>query len=207
MPEGAPPPKLIISGGDDWKKRDEPAAKPAASAAAGSGPAQPSLAVDADWKAQAQAEKDKMAAAAEAKAAKGGGKPSGGAGAGSREMPVADFSTLLETLVTQALLYMGAFPDPQTGRAVVSLEYAKFHIDLLAVLQEKTKGNLSEEESKAVSETLYALQMQFVEVSKAVAQMIAERRAGGGQAGGAGLGGLSGPGLGPSGGGAGPRLI
>ncbi|MFO0493154.1 MAG: DUF1844 domain-containing protein, partial [bacterium] len=103
------------------------------------------LIIDSDWKNQAQAEKDRLAAKeAQAKASAKAKQPAGlagaiggGAGAGAGgpgELPEADFQSLLGTMVTQALMYMGAFPDPETGRAVVSLEYARLHIDLLAVL-------------------------------------------------------------------------
>ena len=79
---------------------------------------------------------------------------------------------------------MGAFPDPQTGRAMVAPEYARFHIDLLAVLQEKTKGNLAKEEEDYLNQALNELRMQFVELMKAVTAMAmkqeAQRAAGGG---------------------------
>lgn len=77
-------------------------------------------------------------------------------------------------MVSQAIIYLGGYPDPQTGRAIVSLEHAKFHIDLLALLQEKTKGNLTPEEDSDLNQVLNALRLQFVEISKAVAQMQAK---------------------------------
>ncbi len=170
--------KLIL--GDDWKKKDEPtpaAAKPQAPAAGNAG-----ISVDADWKNQAAAERERLAAAEQQKAAKAGS-------AGGREqLPEADFQTLLSTMVSQALMYMGAFPDPQTGRAIVSLEYARFHIDLLHVLAEKTKGNLTEQEAKDVQEILAELQGRFVEIAQAVAQAVKEGKIGRGGAGAMGMG-------------------
>ena len=66
-------------------------------------------------------------------------------------------------------MYMGAIPD-QSGRAMVSLEVAKLNIDLLGVVQDKTKGNLDKEEQEMIDGTVSELRMQFVEVTKAVAQ-------------------------------------
>lgn len=149
-------------------------------------PGEPKIVIDSDWKAQAQAEREKLAAqekkAAASKPAAGGAA----AGAGMEGLPPADFQSLLEVMIMQAMTYMGGFPDPETGRAMVSLEHAKFHIDLLAVLEEKTKGNLSAEEAAALAQVLNQLRLQFVEISKAVAQAIASGkiRAGGGGAGG-----------------------
>lgn len=153
----------------------------------------PKLIVDSDWKNQAQAEKEKLAAkeaeAAKAKAAKAASTPgamAGGPEGEMDEMPPADFQSLLGTMVTQALMYMGAFPDPQTGRAMVSLEHARLHIDLLAVLQEKTKGNLTVEEAEALNSVIGELRMRFVEIGHAVAKHLAERGGKPGAAGGAG---------------------
>lgn len=142
------------------------------------------LIIDSDWKNQAQAEKDRLAAkeaqaktSAKAKQPAGvAGAIGGGAGAGAGgpgDLPEADFQSLLGTMVTQALMYMGAFPDPETGRAVVSLEYARLHIDLLAVLEEKTKGNLTPEEAEGLVQVISELRLRYVEISKAVAKHMA----------------------------------
>ena len=111
-------------------------------------------------------------------------------------LPPADFQALVGTMVTQALMYMGAFPDPETGRAVVSLEHARFHIDLLGVLDAKCKGNLTPEESGDLSQTLNELRHRFVEIVQAVAQMKKEGKlkpAGAGGTGGGGGMAMGGP--------------
>jgi hypothetical protein len=151
-------------------------------------PGEPKIVVDSDWKAQAQAEREKLAAqekqSAAAKGAQGG---SGEGGPGGEGLPPADFRGLLEVMIMQAITYMGGFPDPETGRAMVSLEHAKFHIDLLAVLEEKTKGNLTAEEAADLAQVLNQLRLQFVEISKAVSAAIAKgAMKGPGGAGGAG---------------------
>ena len=125
----------------------------------------PKIIVDDDWKSSAKAEKEKLAAAEKEKAEQGqapGGLPEN-----------LGFKELISLFATQALMYLGAIPD-QSGRAMVSLDVAKLNIDLLAVVQDKTKGNLSDEEQQMIDGTLNELRMQFVEVAKAVEQAAAD---------------------------------
>ena len=65
-----------------------------------------------------------------------------------------------------AALFLGQIPNPQTGQGEVNLELAKMFIDQLAMIQEKTRGNLSNEEATVLRNTLANLQMAFVEVSQ-----------------------------------------
>ena len=65
-----------------------------------------------------------------------------------------------------AALFLGQIPNPQTGQGEVNLELAKMFIDQLAMIQEKTRGNLTTEESGVLRNTLSNLQMAFVEVSQ-----------------------------------------
>lgn len=131
----------------------------------------PILHVDDDWKAQAQAEKAKLAekekaAKLEAQADAGSdaaSAPTGGPG----QVPPADFMTLISSIATQALFSLGAMPDPQTGQRYTNLEIARHHIDSLAVLETKTKGNLTEEEEKTLSTTLYELRASYVQIANA----------------------------------------
>jgi hypothetical protein len=88
----------------------------------------PKLHIDSDWKAQAQAEKERLAEKTAAKAAHEHGGAQG-------EMPPADFRTLVATLASQAMMGLGAYGDPQTGRAIVDVVGAQFAIDLLGVLE------------------------------------------------------------------------
>jgi len=128
---------------------------------------QPKILIDDDWKSSAQAEKEKLAQAEQEAAAKAaeGGVP------GLPEQ--IGFKELISMLATQALMYMGAFPD-ESGRAMVSLDVAKMNIEMLAVVQEKTKGNLEEEEQQMLDGTLTELRYQFVEVTKAVSKAAAD---------------------------------
>lgn len=128
---------------------------------------EPKLIIDSDWKSQAEAERQKLSEQAKQKAEQ----------EAERDLPPADIMGIVQILATQALLYMGAFPDPQTGRAMVAMDLAKFHVDLLGTLEEKTKGNLTKEEEEVVTQTAHELRLQYVEVNKAVEQAIAEGRA------------------------------
>lgn len=132
----------------------------------------PKIIVDSDWKAEAQAEKERLAAQ-EAES------PAAGAGDSSDGAPPADFRGLLGSLATQAMMYLGAFPDPD-GRAIVAPEYARHYIDLLGVLEEKTRGNLTEDESKELTSVLHELRSRFVQIVQGVSAAEAQR-AGAGQ--------------------------
>jgi len=65
-----------------------------------------------------------------------------------------------------AALFLGQIPNPQTGKGEVNLELAKMFIDQLGMIQDKTRGNLTNEEGAVLRNTLSNLQMAFVEVSK-----------------------------------------
>lgn len=65
-----------------------------------------------------------------------------------------------------AALFLGQIPNPQTGQAEVNLEVARLFIDQLAMIQEKTRGNLTSEESTVLRNALASLQMAFVEASQ-----------------------------------------
>lgn len=130
---------------------------------------QPKIIVDDDWKSQAQAEKEKLAEQSKAEESAG---PEGG-------LPEnIGFTDLVRMFATQALMYMGAFPDPQTGKATLALDVAKMNIDLLGILEEKTKGNLDDEEKELLEGSARELRGQFVEISKMLQQAQAEGRIG-----------------------------
>ena len=66
-----------------------------------------------------------------------------------------------------AALFLGQIPSPQTGKPEVNLEVARMFIDQLAMIQEKTRGNLTSEEITVIRNALSGLQMAFVEASLA----------------------------------------
>lgn len=65
-----------------------------------------------------------------------------------------------------AALFLGQIPNPQTGQGEVNLELAKMFIDQLAMIQEKTRGNLTTDEATVLKNTLSNLQMIYVEVAR-----------------------------------------
>src|ERR1700682_5732959 len=65
-----------------------------------------------------------------------------------------------------AALFLGQIPNPKTGQGEVNLELAKMFIDQLAMIQEKTRGNLTEEEANVLRNAIANLQMAYVEVAQ-----------------------------------------
>lgn len=177
---------------DSGAQAGSPAGTPANTPAAGK------LNVDSDWKAQAQAEKERLAQREEERAHKreGRGRAEG------EEFPPADFKALAGMLASQALMGLGAYGDEE-GRMIIDLPGSRFAIDLLAVLEEKTKGNLTPDETQELTSMLAQLRARFMQLATAVAQHMQARAAGGDLAGPGGAsvaGRISGGG--PTGGGA-----
>lgn len=80
--------------------------------------------------------------------------------------PDPDFSFFLTTLALQASIYLGQIPNPATNKKEEDLPQAKFIIDTLGMLKEKTKGNLTSEEGTLLENVLYELRMQYISKQK-----------------------------------------
>ncbi|HAH21400.1 MAG: hypothetical protein A2Y00_03995 [Omnitrophica WOR_2 bacterium GWF2_43_52] len=78
-------------------------------------------------------------------------------------MPEASFSFFVTTLAMQATIALGDVPEPQTNKSQENLPQAKFIVDTLGMLQEKTKGNLTQEEAALIEGVLYELRMSYVQ--------------------------------------------
>jgi hypothetical protein len=115
------------------------------------------LIIDEDWKNQAQQEKEDLAAKEEAE--KKGQKK-----AGRGPLPKGDFAALLSMLATQAFFAMGLLKVEGQEREP-DLEIARYNIDMLETLGEKTKGNLSKEEQDVLNSMLNQLRMAYVKVA------------------------------------------
>jgi hypothetical protein len=85
----------------------------------------------------------------------------------SAPMPPADFGTFVLSLGSSAILHLGEVEHPESGKVEKDLAMAKHTIDLLSMLQEKTKGNLTAQEDKLLESLLYDLRIRFVNASKA----------------------------------------
>ena len=81
-------------------------------------------------------------------------------------LPPADFSGLVSILATQAFYALGIFRMDEKEQPEPNFELAKFNIDMLGILEEKCKGNLIDDESKMLKNTLDQLRMAFVQLSK-----------------------------------------
>ena len=136
----------------------------------------PLIQIDDDWKRQAQEEKRKLAEQ-EQKAKETrpiGAAPVAGAVAGTptsrpgprdrREIPPASFGSIVQTLMTQALFYLGDLA-PSGGQPTLNLDMARLHIDMLGVLEEKTRNNLTADEQKMLDTALYEVRMRFTSVA------------------------------------------
>lgn len=116
--------------------------------------------VDEDWKAQAQKEKEALKEQEKAEhEKKEEPRP---------QMPEANFSGLVSMLATQAFYALGLIrPEGDEDKKVEpDWQIAKFNIDMLGMLEEKCKGNLTEEEAGLLKSTLDQLRMLFVQLSK-----------------------------------------
>lgn len=114
--------------------------------------------VDEDWKREAHAEraKDKEKLAPKEKE-KSGDAPGG-------RTPFIDF---INALATEALMFLGAVAHPQTGQAVYAPEQAKHTIDILGLLEEKTRGNLTPDEERMLKGVLHEIRLAYVRASQA----------------------------------------
>ncbi len=78
----------------------------------------------------------------------------------------ADFSALMISIASSAAFSLGLTPHPDDQKIHIDLKVARFHIDLLLVLQEKTKNNLSTEEKRFLESLVADLQMKYLEIQK-----------------------------------------
>ncbi|HUU16234.1 MAG TPA: DUF1844 domain-containing protein [Sedimentisphaerales bacterium] len=116
--------------------------------------------VDEDWKAEAQKEKEILAAQEEAEKEKAQEKKQA-----RGPMPQGNFAALVSMLTTQALFALGLLHVKGQKEREPDLELAKYNIDMLETLEEKTKGNLTQEEEAVLSNTLNELRMGYVKVA------------------------------------------
>lgn len=82
------------------------------------------------------------------------------------QLPEMNFSTFILSLSSSALLHLGEIPDPNTGVTKEEIPLAKQTIDILGMLEEKTKGNLTADEKNLLTHILYDLRMRYVSKNK-----------------------------------------
>ena len=114
--------------------------------------------IDEDWKEQARKEKEKLAEKEKAEQAE--------AEKEQMNLPPASFAGLVSMLATQTLFAMGAIRTEEDKDKPPNLELAKYNIDMLEVIEQKAKGNLTDEETKMLTDTLHQLRMTYVKLSE-----------------------------------------
>ncbi len=117
--------------------------------------------VDEDWKAEAQREKEILDAQEEAEKKRGQEEKQA-----RGPLPQGNFAALISMLMTQALFALGLLQVKGQEKKEPDLERAKYNIDMLETLEEKTKGNLSKEEEAVLANTLNELRMGYVKVAE-----------------------------------------
>ena len=114
------------------------------------------LIIDDDWKHEAQKEKEILEAQEKEAKAKKQQAPT---------LPDADFQGLLSVFATQAYLALGLLKTSEDAEPIQDFPMAKYNIDMLAVIQDKTQGNLSDDETQMLEEAVSNLRMAFVQLS------------------------------------------
>ncbi len=117
--------------------------------------------VDEDWKAEAQREKEILAAQEKAEKKKTQEEKQA-----RGPLPQGNFAALISMLTTQALFALGLLQVKGQEKKEPDLEMAKYNIDILETLEEKTKGNLTKEEETVLANTLNELRMGYVKVAE-----------------------------------------
>jgi hypothetical protein len=112
--------------------------------------------VDEDWKNQAKKEKESL----KEKPQEPKEQPQ------AHQLPPGDFNSLISLIATNAMFAMGFITTEEGKEPEKNLPLAKFHIDMLEALETKTKGNLTEQESKLLNDALSQLRMGFVSAAK-----------------------------------------
>ena len=129
---------------------------------------------DEDWKSRVKEEAAQLDAEMQAKSADAPpsedtqeSNPASPPPIDETQLPPPEFATLVSLFSTQAMVALGLIPSPADGKAEKQLPLARHFIDMLGVLEEKTKGNLSEAEAGMLEQSLHELRMAYVELSRA----------------------------------------
>jgi hypothetical protein len=124
------------------------------------------LIIDEDWKREAQREKEILAAQEAEEKKKAAAE---GAKRGPRGLPRGDLAGLVSMLTTQALFALSLIQVKGEEEREPDLELARYNIDMLEAIEQKTKGNLTPEEQELLKNTLSDLRMGYVNISNQLA--------------------------------------
>jgi hypothetical protein len=89
-------------------------------------------------------------------------KAEGDKPAENRQALQADFTGFISSLAMEALIFLGEIPNPISKKKEVAIDQARYIIDILGLLKERTKGNLTAKEANAIDNILYELRAKFV---------------------------------------------
>ena len=163
-----------ITSDDDWKeqarkekerlaeKEKQKNSDAATASASAAPPSTQATAGPADGSAKAQSQDAAKAAPKDTPK----DKPSESADRTKQPIPPATFLTLVNSLAMQSLYFMGRLGGPEGEQGQVDLDMAKHNIDMLQLLEDKTKGNLTDEESKTLGMALHEIRMQYVQLAQ-----------------------------------------
>jgi hypothetical protein len=118
--------------------------------------------VDEGWKSRVEAEKEAARRATEAERPAESQRSAGAGG----PLPPADLTFLVSSLYLQGVVALGLIPNPVTNKAEVQLDQARHTIDMLTMLQQKTEGNRTPEESAGLEAALHELRLTYVTLNK-----------------------------------------
>ena len=82
------------------------------------------------------------------------------------ELPQLDFGTFVLSMSSSALVHLGEVPEPESGQIMENVLAAKQTIDILCMLESKTKGNLTAQEARLLRDMLFELRMKYVQKAK-----------------------------------------
>ncbi len=115
--------------------------------------------VDEDWKEQAAKEKENLVEQEQADKEKQDDQQ-------PRDLPPADFAGLVSMLATQAFFALGVIRTKEDEEPKIDMVLAQYNIDMLGIIEEKTRDHLTDEEKKLLEGTIHQLRMAFVQVSE-----------------------------------------
>ena len=116
--------------------------------------------VDEDWKEQAAKEKENLVEQEQVDKEKQDTEQQ------QRTLPPADFEGLVSMLATQAFFALGVIRTKEDEEPKTDMALAQYNIDMLGIIEEKAKGNLTDDEKKMLEGTIHQLRMAFVQVSQ-----------------------------------------
>jgi hypothetical protein len=122
--------------------------------------------IDEDWKSRVQAEKEEAAHTMPTSPSQSAAGQQPAYDPGDISMPPASLELLVSSLATESLMALGAVPHPATGKPELRPNQAKYLIDTIDVLRQKTGGNLTSSEQQMMESVLHELRMAYIAVTQ-----------------------------------------